>query len=79
MLLEKPSGTICSPPQLGGCKSGCESPIGNLETTLKAPSCGNSGRKPPKTSATPHSALGAFGGFPWLFPVTIITVETFAA
>ena len=28
MLLEKPSGTMCSPPQMGGCSSSCESPIG---------------------------------------------------
>jgi hypothetical protein len=77
MLLEKPPGTICSPLQLGGCMSNCERPIGCSDTTRKAPSCGNSGRKPPKTTATPHSALGAFGGFPWLFLVAIITVETF--
>jgi hypothetical protein len=42
----------------------------------KAPCCGKS-RKKPKPNATPHPALGAFGGFPWLFLVAIITVETF--
>src|SRR5258708_2811490 len=57
MLLEKPSGTTCSPPHLGGCNSGCESPIRCPDTTRKAPSCGKSRRKPSKPSATPHSAL----------------------
>src|SRR5258705_13018848 len=37
MLLEKPSGTMCSPPQLGGCNSSCERPIGCTDTTRKAP------------------------------------------
>src|SRR5260370_24273296 len=75
MPLEKPSGTMCSPPQLGGCNSTCERPIG-CPDVKKAPSCGKGGKKP-KPKATPHSALGAFGGFPWLFLVAIITVETF--
>src|SRR6266478_3008646 len=76
MLLEKPSATICSSPQLGGCNSRCERPIGCPDVTRKAPSCDKS-REKPKPNATPHSALGAFGGFPWLFLVAIITVETF--
>src|SRR3984893_12349366 len=54
MLLEKPSGTICSPPHLGGCSSSCESPVGCPDTTRKAPPCGKSRKKPPKPSATPH-------------------------
>jgi hypothetical protein len=79
MLLKKPSGAICLPPKLGGCNSSCERPIGCSDTTRKAPSCNNNGRRPRKPSAAPHSALGAFGGFPWHFLVAIITVETFAA
>src|SRR5258706_770627 len=63
MLLEKPSGTMCSPPQLGGCNSSCERPIGCADTTRKAPCCGKSGKKP-KPNATPHSALGV-----WRFSV----------
>jgi hypothetical protein len=43
----------------------------------RALSCGNSRKQPPKPSAAPHSTLGVFGGFPWLFLVGIITVETF--
>jgi hypothetical protein len=76
MLLEKPSATICSS-QSCGCNSRCERPIGCPDTTRKAPSCSKSRKQPPKPSAAPHSALGVFGGFPWLFLVAIITVETF--
>src|SRR4029077_14331578 len=50
-LLEKPSGTMCSPPRLGGCNSSCERPIGCTDTTRKAPCCGK-----------PHLALGVLGG-----------------
>src|SRR5882672_11677999 len=73
MLLEKPSGTMCSPPQVGGCDSSCERPIGCTDTTRKAPCCGKN-RKKPKPNATPHLALGLFGGFPWLF---LVALETF--
>src|SRR5260370_22575860 len=78
MLLEKQSGTMCSQPQLGGCNSTCERPIGCTDTTRKAPCCGKS-RKKPTPNATSHPALGAFGGFPWLFLVAIITVENISS
>src|SRR6202022_1268720 len=47
MLLEKPSGTMCSPPDLGG-GARCGSPIGGPDTTRKAPPCCKSQKGPPK-------------------------------
>jgi hypothetical protein len=61
MLLEKPSGTMCSPPHLCGCSSSCESPIGCPDTTRKAPCCSKSRREPPKPTATPHNVWALHG------------------
>src|SRR5258705_7022214 len=68
---------MCSPPQLGGCNSRCERPIGCADTTRKAPCCGKS-RKKPKPNATPHLTLGVFGGSPWLFQSQLLPLKHFA-
>src|SRR5260221_6473599 len=77
MLVETPSGTMRSPPQLAGCNSSRERPIGCIDTRRKAPCCGRS-RKKPKPNATPHLALGVFGGFPWLFQSQLLPLKHFA-
>src|ERR1700682_2422672 len=61
MLLEKPSGTMCSPPQMGGCGSSCESPIGCPDTTRKAACCS----KPERTREAKRDASSARHATGW--------------